>query len=118
MKKETSVKLKHVVAFAMICVCSLGMTGCGSGASDLPPHVVADNSSLAPKDGRRIQLNSNSPELTKEQRTALIDGYRRKAGLEGQGSVHKPSKMLKGTMAPWCVENFDGHGIVFNDNMF
>jgi hypothetical protein len=49
---------------------------------------------------------------------ALVTGYQKKASPEGQVSVHKPSKVLKGTMAPWCVENFDGRGVVFNDNMF
>lgn len=87
-------------------------------AAPLPPHTVADDSSLAPKDGRRVQLNSDNPDLTKEECTALVNAYRKKGGKEGQVSVHKPSKMMRGSLTPFCYENFDGKGIVFNDSMF
>lgn len=87
-------------------------------SSVLPPHAIADDSSLAPKYGRRIQLNSTNPDLTKDECIALVNSYRHKAGKEGQVSVRKPSKVFKGSMTPWCVENFDGQGIVFFDHMF
>lgn len=108
---------RHSLLIAVIIVV-LGMAGCGSSSQELPPHVVADNSSLAPKNGRRIQLDSINADLTREQCIMLIDGYRKKAGPEGQVGVHKPSKLLEGTMVPWCVENFDGRGVFFNDHMF
>ena len=95
---------------------SVGLSGCGG--PDLSPHTVAADTSLAPKDAPRIQLNSNNAQHTKDECTTLINGYRRKAGPDGQVSVHKPSRVLQGNMAPWCVDNFDGKGIVFNDNMF
>lgn len=110
------VNVFRVATTALSVALIISVSACSS--PDLPPHTVAEDSSLAPKDGRRIQLNSDDPDLSKEECIALINGYRRKAGKEGQVSVHKPSKILKGNMAPWCVENFDGRGIVFNDNMF
>lgn len=110
------VRLRHLLF--VVGVGLVVISGCGGGSQNLPPHVVADDSSLAPKDGRRVRLDSSNADLTKEECVALIDGYRKKAGLEGQVSVHKPSKVLNGSMTPWCVENFDGRGVVFNDNMF
>ena len=108
--------LKVLLVMTLAGMISIGLNGCGG--PDLPPHTVAADTSLAPKNGRRIQLNSNTEQLTRDECAALINGYRRRAGPDGQVSVHKPSRLLQGNMAPWCVENFDGRGIVFNDNMF
>lgn len=91
------------------------LAGCGP---ELPPHVVADDTSLAPIDGRRVRLSSSDSDLTKDQCVALINAYRKKAGPEGQVSVHKPSKILKGALAAWCIENFDGRGVVFQTDFF
>jgi len=110
-----------MILFLLVCGCSGGQDQPAQAAPPsiaLPPHTVADDSSLAPKDGRRVQLDSNNPDLTKEECSALINAYRHKGGKEGQLSVHKPSKILKGSMTPFCIENFDGQGIVFNDGMF
>ncbi len=90
----------------------------GCGRPDLPAHRVADDSSLAPKKGRRIHLQVDNPDISKDECIALINAYKKKAGPDGQVAVQKPSKVLGGAMAPWCVENFDGRGIFFNDNMF
>ncbi len=84
---------------------ALALAACAPGCSPepstlVPPHTVADDTSLAPKDGRRIQLNSQDEALTANDCRALIDAYRSKAGSEGQVSVHKPSKKLQGIDAP------------------
>ena len=84
----------------------------------LPPHKIADNTSLAPMDGRRIHVHVDDPNLSKEECKSLINEYRKRAGREGQVAVHKPSAMLKDTMNPWCVDNMDGKGVFFNDNLF
>jgi hypothetical protein len=87
-------------------------------AVPLPRHEVASNTSLAPKQGRRIEIHSADANLTHEQCRALIEHYRDQGAPDGQVSVHKPSKLLKGELAPWCVENFEGEGIEFNESLF
>lgn len=87
-----------------------------AAATNVPVHTVASNTSLAPKDGRRIVLHSANPDLTKAECSMLINQYLGSAGPEGQISVHKPSP--QNNMTPWCVENFDDKGIFFNDNLF
>jgi hypothetical protein len=84
----------------------------------LPPHHVASNTSLAPKEGRRIEIHVRDAHLTPAQCKTLIAHYRSQAAPGGQVSVHKPSTWLDGTLQPWCVENFDGHGVFFNDELF
>lgn len=84
----------------------------------LPPHQVASNTSLAPKKGRRIEIHVRDSNLTKEQCKALIANYRSQAAPDGQVSVHKTSTLLGGELLPWCVENFDGRGVTFNDALF
>lgn len=110
--------MKNFILATVALSAAFSFGGIAWGGPELPPHSVAGDSSLAPKDGRRIQLNSTNPNLTKDECIALINGYRHKAGKEGQVGVHKPSNVLKGSMTPWCVENFDGRGIVFHDYMF
>ena len=84
----------------------------------LAGHVVADDSSLAPRDGRRIQINSFDANLSKDACIALVKYYKDQAEPDGQVSVHKPSKILDNKLNPWCIENFDGKGIQFNDYLF
>ena len=85
---------------------------------DLPNHRVASNTSLAPKDGKRIEIHVNDPQLSKEDCIKLVEHYRKAAGSQGQVSVRKPSKLMGGTMQPWAVDNMDGNGITFNDYYF
>jgi len=87
-------------------------------SESLPPHQVASNTSLAPKKGRRIEIHVRDSNLTKEQCKALIANYRSQAAPDGQVSVHKPSTLLGGELLPWCVENFDGRSVTFNDTLF
>jgi len=84
----------------------------------VPPHEVVSNTSLAPKQGRRIEIHSTDPKLTRDECRALIERYRDQGGPDGQVSVHKPSSLLKGHLAPWCLENFEGKGIEFNNSLF
>jgi hypothetical protein len=94
------------------------MVASGGVDPGLPPHTIDSDTSLFPKNGRVIHLNSNNPQLTRNDCIKLINAYRKKAGPEGQVGVSKPSRALEGRMAPWCVENFDGKGIVFQDYFF
>jgi len=105
------------IALVIVGICTYAFNSSEVSPS-LPQHILADNSSLAPKDGRRIQINSYNPNLTKDDCIKLIAAYRKKAEPGGQVSVHKPSKILQGSMTPWCVENFDGRGIIFDDRAF
>ena len=95
---------------------AITLTACGTTNADLPEHDV-DISALGAKDGQRVQVNVNS-DISKEQCITLIDAYKSKAAPDGQVSVHKPSQMLEGQVAPYCVENFDGAGVRFNDTLF
>lgn len=113
----------------MTLILMLILTACGgSGSSsvnrpvpsatkiDLPQHTVGSNTSLAPKDGRRIEIHVSNTNLTKDECRLLINAYKEKAGPEGQASVRKPNK--DGELKPWCVDNMDGKGISFNDFHF
>ncbi|WP_350151353.1 hypothetical protein [Nitrosomonas sp.] len=79
----------------------------------LPKHTIADESPVMR--GTRIQLNSNDKNLTKDQCIALVKAYSSRVNYKGQVSVRKPSimKELKGAIVPYCLDNFDGKGIVF-----
>ena len=103
---------------AATAVLGSGIGGCQPSSPKLPPHVVASNSSLAPKRGRRIEIHSQNAALTKPECRALIEKYRSAAAPDGQISVRKPSKMLGNQMTAWCFDNFDGEGIQFNDALF
>jgi len=85
---------------------------------ELPKHTIIENTSLAPKDGRRIIIRVYDANLTKDQCRDLINKYRINAGSEGQVTVNKPSAKLMGEILPWCVDNMDGKGIFFNDDLF
>ena len=85
--------------------------------NNLPKHTIADESPLMR--GMRIQLNSNDKNLTKDQCIALVKAYSSRANYKGQVSVRKPSVMkeLKGAIVPYCLDNFDGKGIIFNSDL-
>lgn len=96
---------------------AMGVPGCGGPA--VPEHTGSTYQSLRPvKDGRRIVLDANSPSITRLECERLVAHYRKAAAPEGQVVVRKPSQLLQGQMTPWCVENFDGRGVVFNDQLF
>lgn len=84
--------------------------------ANLPPHKIT-TTGLAPKTGKRVEIDV-STDIDRDQCTALIDAYRGKASPDGQVSVHRPSVILKGELAPWCVDNLDGTGIQFKDVFF
>ena len=85
--------------------------------TELPVHSIARKQSLAPKNGKAIEIHVNNADLTRDQCLSLIKHYRDDAGPEGQVSVHKPSSLLKGQLAPWCVDNIE-EPVFFNDNLF
>ena len=101
----------------LVSLCA-AVTACSPNMPELPAHVVAADSPLPPREGRRVQIDSSDADLTREECSALIEAYRDRAAPDGQISVHKPSQILDGKLTPWCVENFDGKGVRFNDNMF
>lgn len=86
---------------------ALLLAACGS---DLPDHTV-EASELV--EGQRIQIDVAS-DITREECIALILENREKAKPNGQVSVHKFNKAF-GRLAPWCVENFDGNNVQFNE---
>jgi hypothetical protein len=92
------------------------LAACSNGTIALPEHSV-ERSSLAPKEGERVQIKVTR-DISKDECSALIERYRAEGAPDGQISVRKPSKKLKGMAAPWCVENFDNSSVVFNDSLF
>lgn len=76
-----------------------------------PPYKIVDNSSLAPKRGRRIEAQVEDASISDEQCAAVIEALRAKAAPDGQVSVHVPLTDAPGEYAPLCIENFDGSGI-------
>ena len=83
---------------------------------NLPQHTIESNTSLAPKDGRRIEIHVRNTNLTKDECRLLINAYKQEAGPIGQVSVRKPNK--NGELLPWCVDNIDDKGTTFNDFHF
>jgi hypothetical protein len=81
----------------------------------LPPHIVDSNTALP--NGRRIQINVNDASITKADCRNLILAYKKQAAPDGQVSVRKPNPKDNG-MYPWCIENFGGSGIKFQDYFF
>jgi len=109
-----SIKGKNMKMIANVLLFSVVLlAGCGA---DLPPHTMDKIADV--HDGKRITLRSSNADLTREECVALIEEYRGLAGNNGQVGVRKPSRVLNGAITPWCVENFDGVGVVFYDNMF
>jgi len=84
--------------------------------TEYPLHKIVDNSSLYPKDGNRVQIDSVSSNITKEECISLIKKYRRMAGKEGHISVHKQD--VDSQMLPWCHEDIGEGKIKFNDYFF
>ena len=82
----------------------------------LPPHTMASDTPLGPQNRRRIEIHVNDANLSKEDCRTLIGAYRNQAGSRGQVSVRKPDK--HGRLQPWGVDNMDGEGVFFNDNLF
>ena len=78
-------------------------------------HKVVDDSDLAPKNGRRIEIHCNNPNLTREEAEQLINHYRSRAGYEGQIGIWKPDK--DNNYFPWAVMNA-GEYTEFNDYFF
>lgn len=93
----------------------LAIAGCSPDPA-LPEHSAL-MSSLEPKSGNRVEIRVNT-DISEADCINLIKHYRPKGSPDGQVSVHKPSKVLKGRLAPWCVDNFDGTGIFFNRAAF
>ena len=81
----------------------------------LVEHVVVSDTSLAPKDGRRIEIHCNNPHLTKEDARKLIGHYDDRAGREGQVSIYKPDR--DNNYLPWAVWNA-GEQTKFYDKSF
>lgn len=86
--------------------------------ANLPEYRVAGNTDIsnANMKRRRIEIHVTNPNLTKGECRALVSAYRNRAGTEGQVSVRKPDK--EGELQPWCVDNMDRRGIIFNDFYF
>ncbi|MHB1020703.1 MAG: hypothetical protein ACYC1R_10955 [Coriobacteriia bacterium] len=84
----------------------------------LPEHVVVSDTdiSVGSLRRRRIEIHVEDSDLTKPECRALIEAYAPRAGDQGQVSVHKPD--WTGTLQPWGVDNMDGKGVVFNDDLF
>jgi len=81
---------------------------------DLPQHVVASDTSLEPKDGRRIEIHCNNPKLTRDEARALIAFYKDRAG-NGQVGICKPDQ--DNNYLPWAVWN-SGENTKFQDYFF
>ena len=109
--------MKQIARIALfVCIAGSALVACSNDSTTLPEHSV-ERSSLAPKDGKRVQVEV-ATDISKDQCSALIERYRAEGAPDGQISVRKPSKKLKGMAAPWCVENFDNSNVVFNDSLF
>jgi hypothetical protein len=76
----------------------------------LPEHNVEASRLL---EGQRVHVDAPG-DITRDECISLIDKYRSDAEPNGQVSVHKFNKAL-GHLSPWCVENFDGTGVQFNE---
>jgi len=109
--------IEHPTLCLFVLASSLALlaSACSDPRADLPSHTT-EISSLEPKAGKRVQVNVVS-DISREECLALIEAYRGEGAPDGQVSVHKPSTLpvLRGHSVPWCVENFDGKGIYFND---
>lgn len=87
-------------------------------AENLPEHTV-EVSSLEPRKGGRVQVRVKAF-ISDEDCSALIEAYRDRGAPDGQVGVNMPSNIeaLNGAIVPRCLENFDGKGIVFNQELF
>jgi hypothetical protein len=87
------------------------LIGCSSA---LPEHEVVAVTPLTPRRGSRVEIHATA-RLSKDQCRALIDAYQSKGLPDGQVSVRQPHES---GFVPYCVENFDGRGITFNDALW
>jgi hypothetical protein len=55
--------------------------------------------------------------ISRAECRALVKLYRKKA-KGGQVAVMRPVTSKSPGRGPWCHDNFDGRGIVFNDDLF
>lgn len=55
--------------------------------------------------------------ITRAECRHLIAAYRERA-KGGQVSVHRPIDSKSRGRGPWCVDNLDGRGVTFNDDLF
>ena len=55
--------------------------------------------------------------ITRAESRQLIAIYRERA-KGGQVSVHRPITSKTHGRGPWCVDNLDGRGVTFNDDLF
>ena len=110
--------LVFLLVFGLFTTCGDDRPTSPATKQPFPPHRVAGKSSLAPQKGMRIQLDVDNPSLTESECLRLLAAYREEAGPAGQVSVHRPSKLLGGQRAPWCVDNADEDHIRFQDALF
>ena len=94
----------------------VGYKACfNSTEKKLVEHVVVTDISLAPNNGRRIEIHCSTPGLTKEKARKLIAHYEYRAGAEGHVSVHK--RAGDGKFWPWAYWD-GGEETKFKDYIF
>jgi hypothetical protein len=83
----------------------------------LPPHRVSETPL---GNGKRIQVDTNNPQLTHDECSRLAANYSPTAGQGGQIVIQKPNPDApwNGKLLPFCVDNLDGKGVFFNDFYF
>ena len=74
-----------------------------------PPFIIASNTSLAPKKGRRIEARVNDPTISDAECAAVISKIKHLAQPDGQASVR--IKLKRFGWSPLCVDNCDGLGV-------
>lgn len=85
---------------------------------DLSPHRLREQEIF---EGKRIQIDTNDADLSREGCMALVDYYLEAAGgPDGKVVVQKPNPKSpwNGKRAPYCENNLDGVGTYFNDAYF
>ena len=81
--------------------------------TSLPEHEIRRGALF---EGQRIAVQVDQ-DISRSECRALIRHYERQA-QGGQVAVSKPNQALDGGSFPWCVQNFDGRGIQFNEASF
>jgi len=84
----------------------------------LPPHTVTTTTFKSiglTGEGGRVRVESLDPQLSRDDCIKLATKYK---PTDGQVSVHKPSLKFKIEVLPFCVDNLDGQGVIFNDGLF
>lgn len=85
---------------------------------NLSPHRLREQEIF---DGKRIQIDTNDANLSREACMALVEEYMEAAGgPDGKIVVQKPNPQSpwNGKRAPYCENNMDGLGTYFNDAYF